>query len=150
VSENENAASGRPKEQRAVPVPRRFGDAYRRRKAVRAYLEALSAEVLERQSHLEQLERGVLGERGNVYETIVSDVTERTTLALEHLDRRIDTLATRIDENLRTMDARLAELEERVARLNSSPGPAPPEGGRAVARTPRRPSRRQPPAAVAE
>src|SRR5919197_1180954 len=63
-------------------LPGRVVNRYRRRRVTRAYLEALSWELLERETRLDYLEGRVAARRDGFYERMVGDVLERTEIIL--------------------------------------------------------------------
>ena len=98
-------------------LPERFINWYRRRRATRAYLDALSYELLERQTRLDELEGRIAARRDGFYERIVHDVLERTEVILQELDRRIEGVSARTGSRLHGIEEQLEELRSEIARL---------------------------------
>lgn len=98
-------------------LPDRFIDWYRRRRATRNYLRALSYELLERQTRLDDLEARIAARRDGFYQQVVRDVLERTEIILQELDRRIEGLSARTGNELRAVEGQLAQLRADVATL---------------------------------
>jgi len=102
-------------------LPMRFVRWYRRRRALRKYLRALSYEVYERQVRIElaDLEGRIAARRDGFYDKLVKEVLERTDLILQELDRRIEGLTARHGRELRDLraevDALRADLGARLA-----------------------------------
>ena len=98
-------------------LPERVVDRYRRRRVTRAYLDALSWELLERETRLDYLEGRVAARRDGFYERIVRDVLERSELILQELDRRIEGLSTRSGQELAAVEEQLSGLRQQVEAL---------------------------------
>ncbi|MDP9341668.1 MAG: hypothetical protein M3Q23_06110 [Actinomycetota bacterium] len=111
-------------------VPDRVVNKMRRRRATRAYLDALSWELLERETRLDYLEGRVAARRDGFYERMVNDVLERTEIILQELDRRIEGLTARTGERFQSLDEQLDALRADVARLR---GEAPSADGEPAA-----------------
>jgi hypothetical protein len=130
--------------------------AYRRRRAMRRYLQELSYEIVERQSRLESLEERIAAGRDGLYERIVSDVVQRTEVVLQELERRIGAVAGRTDQELAAVEKQLLDIAEQVAGLREArdaaltPRKTGKRGTAAKARDGRGGSERTPPAAAAE
>jgi len=99
-------------------LPERFVNRYRRRRVTRAYLEALSWELLERETRLDYLEGRVAARRDGFYERMVGDVLERTEIILQELDRRIEGVATRSGQELAAVEEQLAGVRRQIAALH--------------------------------
>lgn len=95
----------------------RFADWYRRRRATRRYLEALSYELLERETRLDHLEGRIAARRDGFYERIVADVLERTEIILQELDRRIEGLTARTGQRLSGLEDEIAALRKELEGL---------------------------------
>ena len=113
-------------------MPRRFARWYRRRRALRKYLRALSFEVYERQIRIDpaELEGRIAARRDGFYERLVKEVLERTDLILQELDRRIEGVSARQGTELRKLRTEVAELRQAVETLGAaavSPGVAAAE-----------------------
>src|SRR5687767_13569571 len=91
-------------------LPDRFVDWYRRKRATRQYLEALSYELLERETRLDHLEGRIAARRDGFYQRIVTDVLERTELILQELDRRIEGLSARTGQRLSSVEDQLTAI----------------------------------------
>jgi len=98
-------------------VPTRVVNKLRRRRATKTYLNALSWELLERETRLDYLEGRVAARRDGFYARIVNDVLERTEIILQELDRRIEGLTARTGERFQSLDEQVAALREDLARL---------------------------------
>jgi hypothetical protein len=98
----------------------RFADWYRRRRATRQYLEALSYELLERETRLDHLEGRIAARRDGFYQRIVTDVLERTEIILQELDRRIEGLTARTGQRLSGLEDEVAALREELDGLRRS------------------------------
>src|SRR6266568_4758990 len=111
-------------------VPDRVVNKMRRRRATRAYLDALSWELLERETRLDFLEGRVAARRDGFYERMVHDVVERTEIILQELDRRIEGLTARTGERFQSLDEQLDALRGELARLRTEAAgdPASPDG----------------------
>jgi hypothetical protein len=103
----------------------RFADWYRRRRATRQYLQALSYELLERETRLEQLEGRIAARRDGFYQRIVTDVLERTEIILQELDRRIEGLSSRTGQRLSGVEDQMAELRKEMESLRRTLEAAP-------------------------
>ncbi|MBI4261458.1 MAG: hypothetical protein HY658_12935 [Actinobacteria bacterium] len=103
-------------------LPERSVDWYRRKRATRQYLEALSYELLERETRLDHLEGRVAARRDGFYQRIVTDVLERTEIILQELDRRIEGLSARTGQRLSGLEDRLGELAEEMRALRDAIG----------------------------
>jgi hypothetical protein len=91
-----------------------FADWYRRRRATRRYLDALSYELLERETRLDHIEGQIAARRDGFYERIVSDVLDRTEIILQELDRRIEGLSARTGQHLSGLEDRLDDLRKEL------------------------------------
>jgi len=98
-------------------LPSSLINRYRRRRATRRYLEALSWEVLERGTRLDYLEGRIAARRDGFYERIVTEVLERTEIILQELDRRIEGVAARSGQELAAVEEQLAALKQEMGRL---------------------------------
>jgi hypothetical protein len=111
-------------------LPDRVVDWYRRRRALRRYLKALSFEIYHRQVRLdrEDLEGRVAARRDGFYEQLVKDVLERTELILQELDRRIEGVSARqgnaLREIRRDVEALRGLVETRAPRVDPLPSTA--------------------------
>ncbi len=113
-------------------VPDRVVNKMRRRRATKAYLDALSWELLERETRLDYLEGRVAARRDGFYERMVKDVLERTEIILQELDRRIEGLTARTGERFQSLEEQIAALRGDLARLRNES--AAPDGGAPVER----------------
>ena len=106
-------------------LPRRFARWYRRRRALRRYLRALSFEVYERQIRIDpaELEGRIAARRDGFYDRLVKEVLERTDLILQELDRRIEAVSARQGGELRKLRQEVAEVRAAVEGL-AAPAPA--------------------------
>jgi len=109
-------------------VPDRVVNKMRRRRATRAYLDALSWELLERETRLDYLEGRVAARRDGFYERMVHDVLERTEIILQELDRRIEGLTARTGERFQSLDEQVAALRDELGRLRTEAPAASPDG----------------------
>ena len=93
-------------------LPQRFIDWYRRRRALRRYLAALSYEIHDRRTRLEleDLEENVVTRRKGIYEQMVGEVLDRTDLILQELERRIEGVKARHDNELSSLRREMAEI----------------------------------------
>lgn len=98
----------------------RFANWYRRRRATRRYLRALSYELLERETRLDEIEGRVAARRDGFYERMVQEVLERTEIVLQELDRRIEGLSARTGQRLSEVEEGLARLREEIGRLRTA------------------------------
>jgi hypothetical protein len=98
----------------------RFADWYRRRRVTREYLEALSYELLERETRLDHLEGKIAARRDGFYQRIVTDVLERTEIILQELDRRIEGLSARTGQRLSDVEDSIAELRKEIQALREA------------------------------
>jgi hypothetical protein len=105
------------------PVPDRVVNKMRRRRATRTYLDALSWELLERETRLDYLEGRVAARRDGFYERMVKDVLERTEIILQELDRRIEGLTARTGERFQSLEEQVAGLRAELARLHAETEP---------------------------
>jgi hypothetical protein len=92
----------------------------RRWRATGRYLRGVSQEVLERDSHLEDLERRMAGRKDGFYHQLVKEVVERTDVVVQQLDRRIEGQGARHGDLLRHLEADLQNLRQEVARLREA------------------------------
>jgi hypothetical protein len=111
-----------------IVLGERFADWYRRRRATRQYLEALSYELIERETRLDHLEGRIAARRDGFYQRIVTDVLERTDLVLQELDRRIEGLTARTGQRLSGLEDELAALRKDLEGLRRSLEPAAGRG----------------------
>ena len=102
-------------------------DRIRRRRALRRYLRDLSFEMLERDTHLEDLEEGVLDAQPGLYARIVRDVALRTDLIVKELDRHIEGQGARHADRLRALEQEVVLLREAVEELRAALGREAPE-----------------------
>jgi hypothetical protein len=113
---------------------------YRRRRALRRFLSALSYEIQDRRTRLElaEVEERVVTSRKGMYERMVGDVLERTDVILQALDRRIEGVKARYGNELRDLRREVAELRTLLeSRENrASPGSAQPQPQQAIAPEP--------------
>jgi len=100
---------------RVLPDP--VVNVYRRRRATKRYLRALSYEILEKETRLDYLEGRVAARRDGFYHRIVSDVLERTEIILQELDRRIEGVSARTGQELAAVEQQLVELKREMVRL---------------------------------
>ena len=107
-------------------LPERTVDWYRRRRATRAYLEALSYELIERETRLDHIEGRIAARRDGFYQRIVTDVLERTEIILQELDRRIEGLSARTGQRLSDVEDSLAEVRKELQDLRASLNGAEP------------------------
>ena len=115
----------------------RFADWYRRRRATRQYLGALSYELIERETRLDHLEGRIAARRDGFYQRIVTDVLERTDLVLQELDRRIEGLTARTGQRLSGLEDELAALRKDLEGLRRSLEPGAGRGdGRSAGAAP--------------
>jgi hypothetical protein len=98
----------------------RFTDWYRRRRATRRHLKAISYELLSREMRLEAIEGGIAAERNDFYESRVADVMERTEILVQELDRRIEGLSARTGQRLSGLEGHIAELRDELDALRLS------------------------------
>ena len=130
-------------------LPDRLIEWYRRRRALRRYLRALSYEVYHRQVRLDlfDLEGSVAARRDGFYQRLVKEVLERTELILQELDRRIEGVAARHGNELRALREEVRELRARLdapaagpesplAETPEGPGPVAAAAGDTGTRTP--------------
>jgi len=114
-------------------LPSFFITWYRRRRALKRYLGALSYEIYDRQIRLEidDLDGRIAARRDGFYERMVKDVLERTELILQELDRRIEGLTARHGTELRELRAELGALQTRLRDQPpaDAPSPAPAASG---------------------
>jgi hypothetical protein len=101
-------------------LPSRVVTHYRRRRVTRKYLEALSWELLERETRLDYLEGRVAARRDGFYQRIVADVLDRTEIILQELDRRIEGVAARSGQELAAVEEQLAGLRADITRLREA------------------------------
>ena len=101
-------------------LPRRAIVFYRRRRAVKRYIKALSYELLDRETRLDDLESRVAARRDGFYERLVRDVLERTDVILQELDRRLEGLRARHGGRLDALEAAVAELRTAAGRLEAA------------------------------
>lgn len=109
-------------------LPDRLVSWIRRRRAARRYLRALSYEVLERETRLDDLEARVLARRDGFYQRLVREVLERTDLVLQELDRRIEGQGARHAERLRELEEEMARLRGAIEELRAALGQSAPAG----------------------
>jgi hypothetical protein len=103
-----------------IVLGERFADWFRRRRAMRRYLEALSYELLERKAPLDHMEGGVAARRDGFHQHIVTDVLERTDIILQELDRRIEGLAARSGQRLSRLEGEVNALRSEVRALRQA------------------------------
>lgn len=101
-------------------LPDRTVDRIRRKRATKRYLDAVSHELLERETRLDDFESRLSGERDGFYQRIVHDVLERTEVVLQELDRRIEGLSARSGQRLTALEDRMVELAEELRRLREA------------------------------
>jgi hypothetical protein len=103
-------------------LPYRIVEWYRRKRAIRRYMQGLGVEVLERERRLEHLEGRVAASQRGFYHQIVRDLLERTDIILQELDRRVEGVAARTEESVVKMQTELTELRDEIARLRDELG----------------------------
>ena len=106
---------------------------YRRQRVKRLYLDALSRELLARQTALDDIEGRMAAKQNGFSERVVKDVVERTEIILQELERRIEGLQARTGQRLDGVERELAELREAIQRIDVGTAqlPEPTEGARA-------------------
>jgi DNA repair exonuclease SbcCD ATPase subunit len=96
-------------------LPASVLDAYRRRRALRRYLRALSYEIHDRNRTypLEQLEGKLLARRPDLTKRLMHDLLMRSDLLVQELDRQLEGVRSR-------HGSQLAELRHELEALRAS------------------------------
>jgi hypothetical protein len=96
-------------------LPEQYIEAYRRRRAVRAYMRSLGYEIYDRQRQLriEELEGKILARRPDITNRMMKDLLERMDVVMEGFHRQLEGLRARHGTELR-------ELQEEVERIRAS------------------------------
>jgi hypothetical protein len=104
-------------------LPNRFVNWYRRRRQVRAYLNALGHELHERQTRLDDegvdVEDQIAARHDGFYQRAVKEILDRTDLVLQELDRRIEGISVRYGNDIRELKAQVASLRNSVTALRA-------------------------------
>jgi hypothetical protein len=100
-------------------LPASFLDAYRRRRALRRYLRALSYEIHDRNRTypLEQLEGKLLARRPDLTKRLMHDLLTRSDLLVQELDRQLEGLRSRHGSQLAELRRELEALRVSVEAL---------------------------------
>jgi hypothetical protein len=92
----------------------------RRRRAARRYLKALSYELVERDTRLDDIDARVAIHSDGFYQRMVREILERTDVVLHELNRRIEGQGARHDERLLVVEAEMAALRRAIEDLQAS------------------------------
>lgn len=96
----------------------------RRQRAGRRYLKALSYEMVERDTRLDDIDARVAIHSDGFYQQMVREILERTDVVLHELNRRIEGQGARHDERLQALEEQIAELRRLVGQLQEALHPA--------------------------
>lgn len=102
----------------------------RRQRAARRYLKALSYELVERDTRLDDIDARVAIHSDGFYQQMVREILERTDVVLHELNRRIEGQGTRQDERLRALEEDVGALRHAVERLRETLQPVEPHAVR--------------------
>jgi hypothetical protein len=102
----------------------------RRQRAARRYLKALSYEMVERDTRLDDIDARVAIHSDGFYQQMVREILERTDVVLHELNRRIEGQGARHDERLRTLEEEVGSLRLAVERLQKTLRSAEPHAVR--------------------
>jgi hypothetical protein len=102
----------------------------RRQRAARRYLKALSFELVERDTRLDDIDARVAIHSDGFYQQMVREILERTDVVLHELNRRIEGQGARQDERLRALEEDMGALRHAVERLQETLQPAEPHAVR--------------------
>jgi hypothetical protein len=96
----------------------------RRQRAARRYLKALSYEMVERDTRMDDIDARVAIHSDGFYQQMVREILERTDVVLHELNRRIEGQGARHDERLQALEEQIAELRRLVGQLQEALHPA--------------------------
>jgi len=105
-------------------LPRPMVQWIRRQRAARRYLKALSYEMVERDTRLDDIDARVAIHSDGFYQQMVREILERTDVVLHELNRRIEGQGARHDERLQALEEQIAELRRLVGQLQEALHPA--------------------------
>jgi hypothetical protein len=112
-------------------IPTSMVDAYRRRRALRAYLKSISQEIYDRNRmfELEELEGDLLVRRPDITGRLMKDLIMRTDILIQQLDRQIEALRARHGGELRELRTEVDALHASLHALRAELGLQPPPPG---------------------
>ena len=96
----------------------------RRQRAARRYMKALSYEMVERDTRLDDIDARVAIHSDGFYQQMVREILERNDVLLHELNRRIEGQGARHDERLQVLEEQVAELRRAVEKLRDALHPA--------------------------
>jgi cob(I)alamin adenosyltransferase len=96
----------------------------RRQRAARRYLKALSYEMVERDTRLDDIDARVAIHSDGFYQQMVREILERTDVVLHELNRRIEGQGARHDERLQVLEEHIGELRRAIDQLQQALHPA--------------------------
>jgi cob(I)alamin adenosyltransferase len=105
-------------------LPRPLVQWIRRQRAARRYLKALSYEMVERDTRLDDIDARVAIHSDGFYQQMVREILERSDVMLHELNRRIEGQGARHDERLQVLEEQIGELRRAVDRLQEALHPA--------------------------
>lgn len=100
-------------------LPEQYIEAYRRRRAVRAYMRSLSHEIYDRQKQLriEELEGKILARRPSLTHRLMKDLLERMDVVMEGFHRQLEGMRARQGSELRELREDVESLRATVEAL---------------------------------
>jgi hypothetical protein len=96
----------------------------RRQRAARRYLKALSYEMVERDTRLDDIDARVAIHSDGFYQQMVREILERTDVVLHELNRRIEGQGARHAERLQNLEEQVGDLRRAVDQLREALRPA--------------------------
>ncbi len=102
-------------------LPRRLVQWIRRKRAARRYLKALSYELVERDTRLDDIDARVAIHSDGFYQQMVREILERTDVVLHELNRRLEGESARTDKRLRALEEELTALRAALETLRGAP-----------------------------
>jgi small-conductance mechanosensitive channel len=124
-------------------IPSRAVDAYRRRRALRRYLQSIAYEVYDRNRtfELEELEGELLARRPDITSRLMKDLLMRTDALIQQLDRQVEALRARHGAELRDLRSEIQALRASLEALREpvqlqAPAPGADSPAQSTAGTP--------------
>lgn len=87
-------------------------------------MKALSYELVERDTRLDDIDARVAIHSDGFYQQMVREILERNDILLHELNRRIEGQGARHDERLQDLKQQVAELRRAIERLQEALHPA--------------------------
>jgi cob(I)alamin adenosyltransferase len=87
-------------------------------------MKALSYELVERDTRLDDIDARVAIHSDGFYQQMVREILERTDVVLHELNRRIEGQGARHDERFQLLEEQIGELRSAIDRLQEALHPA--------------------------